>query len=145
MALHWLDAEAWRRGVEMIETPPPFDALWFRMVIGIIIGLALGSFITMLSYRLPRRISIITPRSHCPVCKTTLQPHELVPVMSWMVQRGACRTCGTFTGWRYLLIEIATALCIMLAFALIGFTFLLLLPVFFIVAAITTLTIWLER
>ena len=129
----------------MNDIPPPFDALWFRMVIGIIIGLALGSFVTMLSYRLPRRISIITPRSHCPSCKTVLSPRELVPVFSWVVQRGSCRTCGVFTGWRYVLIELATALLTMAAFALIGLTFLLLLPVFLIITAVTVFTIWLER
>ena len=129
----------------MIDTPPPFDALWFRLVIGLVIGLALGSFVTMLSYRLPRRISIITPRSHCPTCKTTLKPRELMPVISWVIQRGECRTCGTFTGWRYLLIELATGLSIMLAFILIGFTFLLLLPVVLIITIITSIAIWLER
>lgn len=129
----------------MTDMPLPFDALWFRTFIGLIVGLALGSFVTMLSYRLPRRISIIAPRSHCPACKTVLTPRELVPVFSWAVQRGACRTCGTFTGWRYLLIEIATALTVMCAFTLIGFTFLLLLPVMLIVALVTAFTIWLER
>ncbi len=129
----------------MIEQPPPFDALWFRLVVGLVIGLAIGSFVTMLSYRLPRRISIITPRSHCPACKTTLQPRELVPVMSWVIQRGACRTCGTFTGWRYLVIEIVTGLAVMLAFILIGFTFLLLLPIVAIIALVTAVIIWTER
>lgn len=115
------------------------------MVVGIVIGLAMGSFVTMLSYRLPRRLSIVTPRSHCPACKKTLSPPELVPVLSWVIQRGNCRSCGVFTGWRYLLIEMITALMIMLAFAIVGFTFLLLLPVAVIVFAITTVTIWLER
>lgn len=128
-----------------MDTPPLFDALWFRMLAGIMIGLAIGSFVTMLSYRLPRRMSIITPRSHCPVCNTVLKPRELVPVFSWVIQRGNCRTCGTFTGWRYLLIELATAVMIMTAFALIGFTFLLLLPIFLIVFVITALAIFLEH
>jgi prepilin signal peptidase PulO-like enzyme (type II secretory pathway) len=128
-----------------MDTPPPFDALWFKIFMGLAVGLALGSFVTMLSYRLPRRISIITPGSHCPACKTPLTPRELVPVFSWIVQRGKCRTCGVFTGWRYLLIEIATGLLVMAAFALIGFTFLLLLPVVMIVAFVTGIAVWLER
>jgi leader peptidase (prepilin peptidase) / N-methyltransferase len=129
----------------MTEVPPPFDALWFRLIVGVVIGLALGSFVTMLSYRLPRRMSIIAPQSHCPACKTPLKPHELVPVLSWVVQRGACRACGVFTGWRYLLIELVTGLTVMLVFALIGFTFLLIVPIALILALITSLAIWLER
>jgi prepilin signal peptidase PulO-like enzyme (type II secretory pathway) len=129
----------------MMDAPPPFDALWFRSIVGLVIGLAVGSFVTMLSYRLPRRISIISPRSHCPTCKATLKPRELVPVISWMVQRGNCRTCGTFTGWRYLLIELVTGFAVMMSFILIGFTFLLLLPIILTVAVITALAIWLER
>lgn len=115
------------------------------MVVGLVIGLALGSFVTMLSYRLPRRISTVLPRSHCPACKTVLGPRELVPVLSWVVQRGKCRTCGTFTGWRYPMIELVTGLLTMTVFALIGFTFLLFLPVVLIVSVITTAVILLER
>lgn len=129
----------------MMDVPPPFDALWFRTLVGLLVGLALGSFVTMLSYRLPRRISILAPGSHCPACKTPLKPRELVPVMSWVVQRGACRTCGVFTGWRYLLIELMTGFAVMATFILVGFTFFLLLPVILIVAVITALTIRLER
>jgi prepilin signal peptidase PulO-like enzyme (type II secretory pathway) len=128
-----------------VTAPPPFDALWFRLVVGLVVGLALGSFVTMLSYRLPRRISIVTPRSHCPACKTPLKTRELVPVLSWAVQRGRCRTCGTFTGWRYLLIELLTGFAVMTAFTLIGFTFLLILPVILIITMITSLVMWLER
>jgi len=50
---------------------------------GLVTGLTLSSFVTMLSYRLPRRLSIITPGSHCPVCKPPLKPRDLVPVVSW--------------------------------------------------------------
>ena len=129
----------------MTDLPPPFDALWFQMMIGLVVGLALGSFATMLSYRLPRGISTVTPRSHCPACRTTLSPRELVPVFSWVVQGGTCRTCGVFTGWRYPLIELAVGLLTMFAFALWGFTLFLFLPVSIIVIAVTFLSIKLEQ
>ena len=129
----------------MTDTPPPFDALWFRLLVGIVVGLIIGSFVTMLSYRLPKRISIITPGSHCPACKTPLTPRELVPILSWVMQRGRCRTCGVFTGWRYLLIELATGIAVMVAFVIVGFTFVLIIPVLFIIALITAFAIWLER
>jgi prepilin signal peptidase PulO-like enzyme (type II secretory pathway) len=127
------------------NTPPPFDAAWFRLIVGLAVGVAIGSFVTMLSYRLPRRMSIVTPRSHCPACKTPLKPRELVPVVSWVIQRGQCRTCGVFTGWRYLLIEIVMGLATMLAFVVLGFTFLLLVPLALTMALVTAIVIWLER
>ena len=124
---------------------PPFDATWFRLIAGLVTGLILGSFVTMLSYRLPRRLSIITPGSHCPACKTRLQPRDLVPVVSWAVQRGKCRYCGTFIGWRYVLIEIVLALAAAVVFIIFGFTLWLLIPLALIVTLVTALVVWLER
>lgn len=129
----------------MNAAPPPFDALWFRLAAGLVTGLVLGSFVTMLSYRLPRRISIVAPRSRCPACGTTLTPLELVPVASWAFQRGRCRTCASFIGWRYPLIELVTALGVTAVFVVTGFTFMLVLPIMLIVAFITFLVIRLER
>jgi leader peptidase (prepilin peptidase) / N-methyltransferase len=125
--------------------PQPFDTTLFRLFAGLVTGLTLGSFVTMLSYRLPRRLSIITPGSHCPACKTPLKPHDLVPVVSWVVQRGKCRYCGAFIGWRYVVIEIMLALAAAVLFIFFGFTFLLLIPLALIVALATALIIWLER
>jgi prepilin signal peptidase PulO-like enzyme (type II secretory pathway) len=122
-----------------------FDAIWYRLVAGVVIGLTLGSFATMLSYRLPRRLSIIWPGSHCPVCKTPLRPRDLVPVVSWIVQRGQCRYCGTFTGWRYVSIETVLALAAAAAFILFGFTLLLVIVLVLLVLLVTTLAIWQER
>ena len=112
---------------------------------GLVTGLMLGSFVTMLSYRLPRHLSIIVPGSHCPACKTPLKPLDLVPVVSWVVARGKCRYCGTFIGWRYVLIEILMAFTSTMAFIIFGFTFWLLLPLALIVTLITSLVVWLER
>ncbi len=127
----------------MTNIPPPFDAIWLMM--GLVTGLTLGSFVTMLSYRLPRRLSIIMPGSHCPTCKTPLKPLDLVPVISWVVQRGNCRHCGTFIGRRYVMIEILMACTSTMAFIIFGFTFWLLLPLALSVMLITALVVWLER
>jgi len=125
------------------DIPPPFDTLW--LIMGLVTGLILGSFVTMLSYRLPRHLSISLPASHCPACKTPLKPRDLVPVVSWVVQRGNCRYCGAFIGWRYILIEIGLAFLSTMAFTLLGFTPWLLFLLALIVAFITALVVWLER
>lgn len=129
----------------MTDIPPPFDALWFRLLLGIVIGLALGSFTTMLSYRLPRGLSIVHPRSRCPSCGTALGARDLVPVFSWLVMRGKCRHCGTNIGRRYLLIEIATTAASAAAFGIIGFRELLVPALAGIVCFITAIICSLEH
>ena len=72
-------------------------------------GLVFGSFVTALSYRLPRGESIAHGRSRCPACGQTLTAADLVPVLSWVAHRGACRHCGSKISWRYPAIELASA------------------------------------
>ena len=57
-------------------------------------GAAFGSFVNVLAYRLPRRESIVKPRSRCPECGTTIRARDNVPVVSWLLLRGRCREIG---------------------------------------------------
>jgi len=129
----------------MLDQFAPFDDLQFRLFAGVVTGLILGSFATMLSYRLPRGLSIIWPRSHCPVCKAQLQARDLIPLVSFAAQVGICRSCGTFIGWRYPAIEASTALASAAAFVVFGLTPWLLLALILVVASIAAITIWHER
>jgi leader peptidase (prepilin peptidase)/N-methyltransferase len=72
------------------------------------LGLVFGSFVTALSYRLPRGESISRGRSRCPACGHVLEVPDLVPVFSWALHGGKCRHCGTKISGRYPFIEIAT-------------------------------------
>jgi leader peptidase (prepilin peptidase) / N-methyltransferase len=121
------------------------DLLWFRLLVGLVTGLVLGSFITMLSYRLPRKLSIISPPSKCPHCHTKLKVRDLVPVLSWLIERGHCRYCHKAISRRYLVIEVVTSLAVMTAFAHFGFTPPLVAAVFGIVAFIALVTMNYER
>lgn len=56
-------------------------------------GAILGSFFNVVGERLPEGKSIVKPRSHCPKCKHTLTPIELVPIFSYIIQRGKCKNC----------------------------------------------------
>lgn len=78
-------------------------------------GLVFGSFVTALSYRLPRGLSIARGRSMCPACETPLTPRDLVPVFSWLLHRGRCRHCGTRISARYPAIEGLTAALFLVA------------------------------
>jgi leader peptidase (prepilin peptidase)/N-methyltransferase len=78
-------------------------------VVAALLGLIFGSFVTALTYRLPRGISIAKGRSACPACGTALTARDLVPVFSWVTHRGACRMCGAKVSWRYPAIEVLMA------------------------------------
>jgi leader peptidase (prepilin peptidase)/N-methyltransferase len=70
-------------------------------------GLAFGSFLNVCLSRWPEGESIARPRSHCRSCDRTLAWWENVPLVSWLALRGRCRTCKTWIGWRYPLVELA--------------------------------------
>lgn len=85
----------------------PLDTPLMVLPLGVL-GLVFGSFVTALSYRLPRGESIAHGRSRCLACGHTLTVADLVPVLSWVVQRGACRHCHARISPRYPAIEAAT-------------------------------------
>jgi leader peptidase (prepilin peptidase)/N-methyltransferase len=73
-------------------------------------GLLFGSFLNVVVYRVPRRESVVKPRSRCPSCGRELTAADNIPVVSWLVLRGKCRTCGAPISPKYLIGEIGTAL-----------------------------------
>jgi leader peptidase (prepilin peptidase)/N-methyltransferase len=84
------------------------------MVLAIVVaglaGLLIGSFLNVVAWRLPRRESLVRPRSRCPECATPIKPYDNVPVLSWLALRGRCRACGASISARYPLVEAATGL-----------------------------------
>lgn len=74
-----------------------------------VLGLLVGSFLNVVIHRVPRKESVIRPRSRCPGCDTQLAERDNVPVVSWLLLRGRCRTCGMRIPVRYPLVELGTA------------------------------------
>lgn len=81
-----------------------------RAVLFAIAGLLFGSFLTVVVHRVPRRESIVAPRSRCPRCGSELRARDNVPVLSYLLLRGRCRSCGGPVSLEYPLTEAATAL-----------------------------------
>ncbi|HSZ04361.1 MAG TPA: prepilin peptidase [Solirubrobacteraceae bacterium] len=78
-----------------------------------VLGAVFGSFLNVVVYRLPRHESLITPASHCPRCGTPVKPYDNIPILSWLLLRGHCRSCGCAISPRYPLVEALTgALCV---------------------------------
>lgn len=89
------------------------------------IGLVIGSFLTLISDRLPKEKTLWTRRSHCPTCSAPLAARDLIPVLSFLLLNAKARCCNTRISWRYPLIELCAGLGAMgltLAFGLHGQT-----------------------
>ena len=71
-----------------------------------LLGLAFGSFLNVCATRWPACESVVKGRSHCRSCGRTLAWWENIPLASWIVLRGRCRTCKSAIGWRYPLVEL---------------------------------------
>ena len=75
-----------------------------------VLGAIVGSFLNVVAYRLPRRESLITPASHCPACNAPVRPYDNIPILSWLLLRGRCRSCEAAISPRYPLVEATAAL-----------------------------------
>jgi leader peptidase (prepilin peptidase)/N-methyltransferase len=83
-------------------------------------GLAFGSFLNVVIYRLPRGKSVVAPRSACPGCGTAIAAYDNIPVVSWLVLRGRCRHCQTRISPRYLLVELLNGILFLAMFLEFG-------------------------
>lgn len=73
-----------------------------------LVGLAVGSFLNVVVWRVPRGESVVTPASACPRCGHAIRRRDNVPVLSWLVLRGRCRDCRAPIAARYPLVEAST-------------------------------------
>ena len=73
-----------------------------------LVGLAFGSFLTVVVHRVPKGESLVSPRSRCPSCGAQLRNVDNIPVVSWLQLRGRCRSCGARISPVYPLTELAT-------------------------------------
>jgi leader peptidase (prepilin peptidase)/N-methyltransferase len=69
-------------------------------------GLVFGSFLNVIIHRVPRRLSIVTPGSACPNCGTVIRAYDNIPVVSWVLLRGRCRSCRHPITARYAIVEL---------------------------------------
>ena len=91
------------------------------IVIGLfILGTILGSFYNVVAYRLPKGESIIYPASHCPNCNHKLTPWELIPVFSYLLQRGRCSSCKQKISIFYPISEILCGLLFVICYLSFG-------------------------
>jgi leader peptidase (prepilin peptidase)/N-methyltransferase len=74
-----------------------------------LLGLAVGSFLNVVIYRVPKGMSVVSPRSACPSCGTPIAERDNIPVASWLLLRGRCRHCHEPISARYPVVELVCA------------------------------------
>lgn len=120
--------------------PFPYD--WLLVAIA---GLAVGSFLNVCIFRLPRRQSVVRPGSRCPGCGQALRWYHNVPVASWVMLGGRCAFCQRPISIRYPLVEAATAALFLLHLAVLGWGPLLAVRLAFAAALVVLFVIDLEH
>ncbi len=105
------------------------------------LGLVVGSFLNVCIYRLPLGQSVAWPGSRCTSCGRTLSWYENVPVLSWTLLRGRCRTCHASISWMYPVVELVTGLLYAGLFLVYGLTPLLAVRLLFASALVVLFAI----
>lgn len=86
----------------------------------VLFGLAIGSFLNVCIHRLPSDKSIVRPGSHCPKCGEPIRSRDNIPVLSYLLLKGRCRNCGQRISFRYPVVEVASALMLVLVYMKFG-------------------------
>ena len=87
------------------------------IIIGLfVLGTIFGSFYNVVAYRVTKGESILFPSSHCPICGHKLKPWELIPIFSFLLQKGRCTDCKTKISWFYPLAEAICGILFVLAY-----------------------------
>jgi len=98
----------------------PTADFWFFACFAFLFGLIFGSFLNVCIYRLPLGLSVVAPGSACPGCKTPIAAYDNIPVVSWWVLGGKCRSCKTSISRRYWIVELLTGLLFFASFLRLG-------------------------
>ena len=85
------------------------------LIYSFIVGISIGSFINVVLWRLPRKESIISPRSYCPKCQNQINWKDNIPIISWIILDGKCRFCSQKISLRYPIIELVTGIAFILS------------------------------
>ncbi|MGQ9777861.1 MAG: prepilin peptidase [Thermodesulfobacteriota bacterium] len=97
--------------------------LTMLIAISIIFGAMIGSFLNVCIYRLPKRESVISPKSHCPYCNRGIKYYDNIPILSYLFLGGKCRYCHKPISLKYPIIEGITALSSLFLFIRFGISF----------------------
>ncbi len=104
----------------------PVSELVYAIIVYIFIflfGITIGSFLNVCIYRLPKEESLIKRNSHCMTCGAEIKRYDLIPVFSWLILKGKCRSCGEKISPRYCIIESLNGILYVLVFMYYDFMY----------------------
>jgi leader peptidase (prepilin peptidase)/N-methyltransferase len=113
----------------------------FGYIFIFVLGSLIGSFLNVVIHRVPREESIVFPNSGCPKCGQAIKPYDNIPVLSWVILGGKCRSCKVPISPRYPAVELLTAILYVLTYWRLGFTPLLPVGLIFVAAIISLMFI----
>src|SRR5207244_12084750 len=85
--------------------------VYYWLFVVFVLGTIVGSFLNVCIYRIPLEKSILWPGSRCGSCLQPVRWYDNIPLLSYLLLRGRCRTCHSAFSARYFLIELLTGLC----------------------------------
>ncbi|MFO7560320.1 MAG: A24 family peptidase [Desulfobacterales bacterium] len=112
---------------------------YFAHIYAFIFGMCIGSFLNVCIYRLPASKSIVSPSSSCPACGKTIKFYDNIPVVSYLLLKGRCRSCKSHISLRYACVEIITGLLALCSFLKYGLS-LQALIIFAFISALIVIT-----
>lgn len=87
-----------------------------------VFGICIGSFLNVVIWRVPNKLSFVTGRSFCPKCNEQIKSYDLIPIFSFLFLGGKCRNCHSKISFRYPLIEFIVGILYVFSFYVLGFT-----------------------
>lgn len=118
---------------------------WWAPVFLTALGLSIGSFLNVVIYRVPRRLSLVWPGSFCPACRAPIRWYYNLPVVGWLLLRGRCRACRARISPRYPFVEALTGALFPLHLVIFGWEPILIPRLAFASAMIALFAIDLEH
>jgi leader peptidase (prepilin peptidase)/N-methyltransferase len=106
-------------------------------LIAFAVGAMFGSFLNVCIHRLPRGESVVYPPSHCPGCGVRIRSRDNIPLLSYLLLRGRCRSCGRAISYRYPVVEALTGAMLVLLLCRFGLSPALGVYAVFVAALIT--------
>jgi len=105
-------------------------------IVFFIFGIVFGSFYNVVGYRLPKKMSLIKPGSHCPNCNTPLKSWDLIPILSYLIYKGKCKYCKQKINIFYPTFEFITGILFVTCYLIFGFSINLIISLIFVSACL---------
>ncbi|MCD6261445.1 MAG: prepilin peptidase, partial [Deltaproteobacteria bacterium] len=107
-------------------------SLFVLYLFAFLLGTVIGSFLNVCIYRIPAKKSVVFPPSSCPVCGAKIRFYDNIPIISYIILSGKCRSCGHHISYQYPIVELITGILSLFLFVKFGMDYQYLLYLLFV-------------